>query len=134
VVVLGYALPVFLVAFMTLLQVRTPQRLMGRVSTAATWSSALHRISIASGALLVSLLSYRTIYWLCAAVILLAAGYLHAMLRGDRASGVVDTPEAGVLALPPAPPGPLEQPLGLDEPGTPGLTGERDRPLSAEPS
>ncbi len=33
-IVLGFALPVFIVALTTLLQVRTPQRLMGRVSAA----------------------------------------------------------------------------------------------------
>jgi MFS family permease len=85
VVVLGFALPIFLVAFLTLLQVRTPQRLMGRVSTAAdVVLGTPQALSIAVGALLVSVISYRAIYWVCAIVILVAAGYLHAMLRHDR--------------------------------------------------
>lgn len=85
VVVLGFALPIFIVAFLTLLQVRTPQRLMGRVSTAAdVVLGTPQALSIAVGALLVSVVSYRTIYWVCAIVIMVAAGYLHAMLRHDR--------------------------------------------------
>jgi MFS family permease len=85
VVVLGFALPIFLVAFLTLLQLRTPQRLMGRVSTAAeVVLGTPQSLSIALGALLVSVISYRAIYWICAAVILLAAGYLHGMLRHHR--------------------------------------------------
>jgi uncharacterized membrane protein YfcA len=41
-------------------------------------------LSIAIGALLVSLISYRTIYGICAVVLLLAAGYLVMALRGTE--------------------------------------------------
>jgi hypothetical protein len=41
---------------------------------------------------LVSLISYRSIYWICAAVLLLAAGYLVVALRG--ADTAVRTAEA----------------------------------------
>jgi MFS family permease len=85
VVVLGYALPVFIVALNTLLQRRTPNRLMGRVSTATeVVLGTPQSCSIAVGALLVSLISYREIYWICAVVILASAGYLIVALRGHR--------------------------------------------------
>jgi uncharacterized membrane protein YfcA len=42
-------------------------------------------LSIAVGALLVNLISYRSIYWICSAVLLLAAGYLVVALRGAEA-------------------------------------------------
>jgi MFS family permease len=77
VIVLGFALPVFIVAFNTLMQRRTPNRLMGRVSAAAdVVLGTPQAISIAVGALLVSLISYRTMYWLIAGVIVVSAMYL----------------------------------------------------------
>jgi MFS family permease len=85
VVVLGFALPVFIVALNTMLQRRTPGHLMGRVSTASDVVLGLPQaLSIAIGALLVSLINYRTIYGICAAVLLLAAGYLVMALRGTE--------------------------------------------------
>jgi MFS family permease len=85
VVVLGFALPVFIVAFNTLLQRRTPQHLMGRVSTAAdVVLGTPQALSIAVGALLVSVISYRSMYWICAAVIWASAAYLMWALRGTR--------------------------------------------------
>jgi MFS family permease len=87
VVVLGSALPVFIVALNTMLQRRTPGHLMGRVSTASDVVLGMPQaLSIALGALLVSLISYRSIYWVCAAVLLLAAGYLVVALRGADTS------------------------------------------------
>jgi hypothetical protein len=41
-------------------------------------------LSIAVGALLVSVISYRSMYWICAAVIWAAAAYLLWALRGTR--------------------------------------------------
>jgi MFS family permease len=77
VVVVGYALPVFIIAFNTLLQRRTPNRLMGRVSAAAeVLLGTPQSCSIALGALLVSVISYRSIFWICAAVIMASAAYL----------------------------------------------------------
>ena len=47
------------------MQRRTPNRLMGRVSAAAdVVLGTPQAISIAVGALLVSLISYRTMYWI----------------------------------------------------------------------
>jgi MFS family permease len=90
IVVLGFALPVFIVAFTTLLQRRTPNRLMGRVSAAAdVVLGTPQAISIAVGALVVSLVSYRTMYWMCAAVIAAAACYLVLALRRVDAAVLV---------------------------------------------
>jgi MFS family permease len=98
VVVLGYALPVSIVAFNTLLQRRTPNRLMGRVSAAAdVVLGTPQAISIAMGALLVSVLSYRTMYWIIAAVIAAAAGYLVWALGRQDLTGAVDDDQPDAL-------------------------------------
>lgn len=81
-VVFGAGIPPILVAFNTLLQKQTPGRLMGRVSTSVeVLVTTPQAISIATGALLVTFLDYRTIFGLMAAGTLLAAGYLTVMLR-----------------------------------------------------
>jgi MFS family permease len=107
VVVLGFALPVFIVAFNTLMQRRTPNRLMGRVSAAAdVVLGTPQAISIAMGALLVSVISYRAMYWIIAAVIAVAALYLMGALARQRevvaALGEDDqaTAELGTTAVP----------------------------------
>ncbi|HET7174069.1 MAG TPA: MFS transporter [Nocardioidaceae bacterium] len=83
-IILGFALPVFIVALTTLLQTRTPHRLMGRVSAATdTLLGTPQAGSIALGALLVTVLTFRSIFWLAAAVIAVSAGYLMATLRGE---------------------------------------------------
>lgn len=75
--VLGFALPVFIVALNTLLQRRTPQRLMGRVTAATDVLLGTPQSgSIALGALLVTFIGNRSIFWISAAVIFAAAGYL----------------------------------------------------------
>jgi MFS family permease len=85
-VVLGFALPVFIVALTTLLQIRTPQRLMGRVSAATDVLLGTPQSgSIALGALLVTLISFRSIFWISAAVIFGAAVYLTWALRDEAA-------------------------------------------------
>jgi MFS family permease len=92
-VVLGLALPVLIVALTTLLQRRTPQRLMGRVSAATDVLLGTPQSgSIALGALLVTLVSFRTIFWVSAVVIFGAALYLRWTLRGEtgRAGDVPD--------------------------------------------
>ena len=77
VVVLGYALPLMFVAYTTLVQIRTPQAIMGRVSTALeVVLGTPQAISIAVGSLLVSVLSFRTIFAIMAATTALAALYL----------------------------------------------------------
>jgi Na+/melibiose symporter-like transporter len=101
VVVLGVGLPVLLVSFTTLLQVRTPQRLMGRVSTAAdVVLGTPQALSIALGALLVTLIGYRTIFWICAAVVLAAAGYLYAALHAPRRADALESPAGPSPQLP----------------------------------
>jgi len=83
VVVLGYSLPLTFIAFMTMLQRRTPQALMGRVSAAVeTVMGAPQAISLAVGALLVTLLDYHAIFGIMAAFTGLAVLYLLISLRG----------------------------------------------------
>ncbi len=92
IVVLGLALPVFIVALNTLLQRRTPQHLMGRVSAATdVLLGTPQSVSIAMGALLVTLLTFRSIFWVSAAVILAAAGYLTWALRGEAARQLAES-------------------------------------------
>lgn len=89
IVVLGFALPLFIVAFSTLLQRRTPNRLMGRVSTASdVVLGTPQALSIAVGAFLVGVISYRAIYAICAVVIVFSAGYLLVALH--RVDGPID--------------------------------------------
>ncbi len=83
VAVLGYSLPLLLVAFTTLLQRRTPQSLMGRASTAVeVVMGTPQALSLAGGALLVTVLEVHLIYGIMAAVIAGSAGYLALSLRG----------------------------------------------------
>lgn len=90
VVVLGYSLPLMLVAFTTLVQVRTPQAIMGRVSTALeVVMGTPQAISLGVGALLVSLLSYRSIFAIMASTAALAAASL--LLRSRRPAVPVET-------------------------------------------
>jgi MFS family permease len=107
-VILGFALPVFIVALNTLLQIRTPQRLMGRVSAATEVLLGTPQSgSIALGALLVTFLTFRQIYWITAAVMVVSAGYLVWALRGVGDGGVPSEPtgSAGDAVLEPAPAG-----------------------------
>jgi len=84
VVVFGYALPLTLIAFMTMLQRRTPQALMGRVSAAVeTVMGAPQAISLALGALLVTLLDYHVIFAIMAISTGGAVIYLLISLRGQ---------------------------------------------------
>jgi MFS family permease len=81
-VVMGAAMPLINVAFMTLIQRRTPQAIMGRVSAVVeVVMGAPQAISLAVGSLLVVVLSYRTILAIMGAVTLLASAYIVAMLR-----------------------------------------------------
>lgn len=123
-VILGFALPVLIVALTTLLQRRTPHRLMGRVSAATDVLLGTPQAgSIALGALLVTVWSFRTIFWVCAVVILAAAIYLMVALRGRHdiqgdsgGDGGADSDEpaedvSGIAAEPEIPLGPLPVPL-----------------------
>lgn len=73
----GYSLPVIFVAYTTLLQRRTPQRIMGRVSTAMeVLLGTPQAISLALGAALVSVMGWREIWAIMAFGTLVAAAYL----------------------------------------------------------
>jgi MFS family permease len=83
VVVVGYSLPLTFIAFMTMLQRRTPHALMGRVSAAVeTVMGAPQAISLAVGALLVTLLDYHLIFAIMAGFTGAAVVYLLICLRG----------------------------------------------------
>jgi MFS family permease len=111
VAILGYSLPLTFIAFMTMLQRRTPQTLMGRVSaTVETVLGAPSAVSLAVGALLVTLLDYHVIWAIMAAFTALAFLYLLISLRGRLfrpdsplapalAEAVARLPEAGVSAV-----------------------------------
>ncbi|WP_432892903.1 MFS transporter [Kribbella sp. CA-245084] len=80
----GLGLPWTFVAFTTLMQRRSPGHLIGRVSTAVeVLLSTPQAISLALGSLLVSLLSYRQIFVIIAAVILLGALQVVLTLRAE---------------------------------------------------
>ncbi len=113
VAVLGAGLPLIVVAFNTLVQKQTPGRLMGRVSTTVeVLVTTPQALSIATGALLVTLLDYRLIFAIMAVGTLVAAGYLAARLCGGLGSPVAsarthdETIPGSVLPepWPPAPP------------------------------
>lgn len=81
--IFGYSLPLMMIAFSTLLQLRTPGRLMGRVSTATdVVLGTPQTLSIAAGALLITHFSYRSLFAVMAAVTTLAVIYLLISLRG----------------------------------------------------
>ena len=106
VVVLGYALPMTFIAFMTMLQRRTPHALMGRVSAAVeTVMGAPQAISLALGALLVTLLDYHVIFAIMAASTGSAVLYLLIVLRGR-----LFRPDPSE-AIPPVGLGPVTAPL-----------------------
>ncbi len=77
VVPLGYSVPVLFIAFTTLMQRRTPQALMGRVSAAVEVVMGVPQAaSLAVGALLVTIISYHVIFGVMAVVTGLGAVYL----------------------------------------------------------
>jgi MFS family permease len=87
--VFGAALPLITVALMTLVQRRTPQVIMGRVSAAIeVVMGAPQAASLALGSLLVVVLSYRQIFVIMGAVTLLAAAYIALLLRHQIADDV----------------------------------------------
>ena len=109
IVVFGVSLPLLVVAYMTLLQRRTPQRLMGRVSTAAevvmTVPSA---VSLALGAALVTVVDWRWIFLVIGVATLAGAGHVAFWLR-DQLGRRAAEPEP--VDEPPAPLDP-SSPLG----------------------
>jgi MFS family permease len=86
---MGAAMPLITVAFMTLVQRRTPLAIMGRVSVAAETVMAVPQaVSLALGSLLVVLLSYHVILSIMGVVTLLAATYIVMLLRHQIADDV----------------------------------------------
>jgi MFS family permease len=108
--IFGAAIPVVIVALMTLIQRRTPQAIMGRVSAAVEVVMAVPQaLSLAFGALLVVVLSYRQIFVIVAAVTGLAAVYIAVTLRDQIRRDVrhppddVAAPDAAGLPTPLSP-------------------------------
>ena len=84
---MGVSLPMLFIAFTTLVQRRSPQAIMGRVSTAVEVVMATPQaISLAVGSLLVAFLDYRSIFWIMAVVIAAAAAYISFWLRDQMVS------------------------------------------------
>ena len=102
--VLGAGIPLILVAFNTLVQKQTPGRLMGRVSTSIeVLVTTPQAVSIALGALLVTLLDYRVIFALMTAGTAVAAGYLAVRLREHLGSPTPGAATVGAEATEAAP-------------------------------
>jgi MFS family permease len=105
-VLIGYSLPMLIIAFTTLIQVRTPARLMGRVSAAVeVVMGTPQAVSIALGALLVTIFGFHVIFAIMATVTVLAVGYLLVSLRGRlsrTASGAAIPAESSPDVAPPA--------------------------------
>lgn len=99
--VLGAGIPLLIVAYTTILQKQTPGHLMGRVSTTTeVLTTTPQALSIATGALLVTVLDYRLIFSLMALGTLVGAAYLVLALRGRMTMpvpGEVGSPEEPVL-------------------------------------
>jgi MFS family permease len=92
--VFGAALPPITVALMTLIQRRTPQAIMGRVSAAVELvMAAPQAISLGLGSVLVVLLSYRQIFTIMGVVTLLSATYIVVLLRHEIAHDVRRPPD-----------------------------------------
>jgi len=83
IIVAGFAVSWFIVGFSTAIQLRTPQRLQGRVASAAnTMVSTPQTIGIGLGALLVSVLDYRVLVAVMFVAISACGAYL--LTRGPE--------------------------------------------------
>jgi MFS family permease len=83
IIVAGFAISWFIVGFSTSIQLRTPQRLQGRVASAAnTIVSTPQTIGIALGAILVSVLDYRVLVAMMFVAISTCGAYL--LTRGPE--------------------------------------------------
>jgi Na+/melibiose symporter-like transporter len=96
----GFGVSFVVVAFATVMQRRTPQRLMGRVSTATDLLiGAPQTVSIAAGAVLVSIVDYRWIFGVAAlGLSIVAAGLWRASATDPQpvAAQPVPTPDIAV--------------------------------------
>lgn len=114
--VLGSGIPLLIVAYNTLLQKQTPAHLMGRVTTTSeVLVTTPQAMSIAVGALLVTLLDYRVIFALMTVGTLLGAAYLLLALRGrmsvPQPTEPTGSPRPGETAPPVIPGTVLPEPL-----------------------
>ena len=101
IVLFGVSLPLLVVAYMTILQRRTPQRLMGRVSTAAEVVMTVPTaVSLAAGAALVTLVDWRWIFLTIGVTTLAGAGHVGFWLRDELRGRTSEPPP---LEEPPAP-------------------------------
>ncbi|GAA4904394.1 MFS transporter [Stackebrandtia albiflava] len=97
--VVGYALPILVVAANTLVQRRSPQELIGRVSSVTNQSISVPQVfSIALGALLVSVLDYRFVLLGMAVLFGASAVYLFLGRRLSRDTGATPEPEVSAEA------------------------------------
>jgi MFS family permease len=120
-----------MVALMTLIQRRTPQAIMGRVSTAIEVVMATPQaVSLALGSLLVVLLSYRQIFVIIGVVTAIAAAYIAVLLR-DQIAADVRRPMAAVQEPAPAV---VEAAVDAALPTTPPTTFPRTLPTSSPTS
>jgi MFS family permease len=118
VVVVGFALPLTFIAFMTMLQRRTPHALMGRVSAAVeTVMGGPQAISLAVGALLVTLLDYHVIFAIMAGFTGAAVVYLLICLRGR-----LFRPDPPLSEPPAGPSCPTDRGTPLPEVGLPAVS------------
>ena len=91
IMVAGFGISWLIVGLMTALQVRTPLRLQGRVSSAAdVLISTPQTISIAVGAALIAVVDYRVLVVVEAVTVALCAAYL--LTRRRLADDVADEP------------------------------------------
>ncbi len=82
--IVGIALPLLFVSMMTLIQTRTPQAIMGRTSMAVeVLLGTPQAMSLAAGAALVTVVSWRVLYAVIAAVTLAGAAHIAFWLRTD---------------------------------------------------
>ena len=97
--VVGAGLPATFVAYTTALQKLTPGHVMGRVTTATeVLVTTPQAVSIAMGALLVTLLDYRLIFAMMTVGCLGAVGYLATTLRGRLGPVSAQSSEASAPA------------------------------------
>lgn len=120
----GYSLPLLFVAFTTLLQRRTPPRLIGRASAAVeTLMGAPQAISLVVGSALVVVLDFHIIFGIIALVTGLGVVYLVVALRSALWRPVASVTSAGTEVMQAVPE--LVDPLLDSVAGDPGPTLDR---------
>jgi MFS family permease len=91
IIVAGFAVSWFIVGFSTSIQLRTPQRLQGRVASAAnTMVGTPQTIGIALGAVLISVLDYRVLVAVMFVAISACSAYL--LTRGPEPIAAAEEP------------------------------------------